>query len=91
MSAEVIPDPQQHRHCAHCAQWRLAREGSMIGPATGVVGRLMGKLRAGAGQAPARFICLDCQYTLRSRRILGWMALAVAVMLMLVSKECRLW
>jgi len=91
MSAEVIPDPQQHSRCARCAQWRLAREGSMIGPAPGVIGGIMAKLRAGAGRGPARFVCLDCQYTLRSRKILGWLALAVILILLLVSKECGLW
>ena len=91
MSAEVIPDPQQHRRCARCAQWLLAREGSMIEPAPGNVGGMMAKLHAGAGQGRARFVCLDCQYTLRSRRILGWMALAVILILLLVSKECGLW
>jgi hypothetical protein len=91
MSAEVIPHPQQHRRCVRCAQWRLEREGSMIEPAPGIVGGMAAKLRGRAGQAPVRFICLDCQYTLRSRRILGWMALAVILILMLVSKECGLW
>ena len=43
------------------------------------------------GDKPPRFICSDCQYTLRTRKTLGWLLAAVGMVVMLVTKEWRLW
>ena len=44
-----------------------------------------------AGSTPPRFLCADCQYTLRARKSLAWLLLGVAIVLALVTRELRLW
>jgi len=73
-----------------CARWHRPEEGSLISSA-GVVGGIAARLGVAAGDKPPRFICSDCQYTLPTRKTLGWLFLAAAVVVMLVTKELRLW
>ncbi len=92
MPVEGTPDPQQHRLCLRCARWHRPEEGSMIvRGASGVVGAIAARLRAAGADKPPRFICSDCQYTLRTRNTLGWLFVAVSVVVMLVTKELRFW
>ena len=59
--------------------------------ASGVVGGFVARLHAAGRGKPPRFICSDCQYTLRTRNTLGWLFVAASVVVMLVTKELRLW
>ena len=80
MPVEGLPDPGRHRACIRCAKWFEPAEGSLtLRERVGIAGGIADSIRSSAGEADVRFICNRCASVRRSRRIILYVILGLAM------------